>query len=160
MYWILLVCANLFGSDASRLGADSWVIREDADRRLRLYGLLALPAVSRLACSSDPEIRFRVAGILGHWQSFAADLRAAAILCDPWPLGWRGALSLWHDERTRLRVRRVAMANGVGASVVESLQADEEFSPFFWGAPKWVYAAGALQTARKQLGTAAGWPFR
>lgn len=159
MFLILMVAGNLFGSDVEKLGAEDWAIREAATDRLKLGGPFSLPAVIGALESPDPEIRFRARVIAGKWVSLLKDLRAADWLSDPWPLTYAQALTFWHDEGLRYRVRRVAEANGCQDWYTWPLTCDPGFNPFGWDWAKWAMASDALQKCRRSLGTAAGWPF-
>jgi hypothetical protein len=104
-----LLYAILFAGPMADLGHPDWSRRESADARLRSWGLLAVPAWLDATRSENPEVRFRAVQALGKWRSLAADLRAAAMLTDPWPID---PAVLWNDEDLRFRIHRIAVANG------------------------------------------------
>ena len=154
MYWLLMLCSNLSTSEVDKLGADEWTVREAAQYRIRLYGILAAPAVLRATRSDDPEIRFRANQLAGPWRLWALDLEAAAVLRSPWPVNPN---RLWEDIDLRYHLYRVALANGCPDGDARFLV--EGNSVGVWS--QWdngEYAAWALDRCRMRLGTWVVWP--
>lgn len=158
MFQLLILLSTLTGSDAGRLGDPDWRTREGAETRLRLAGVFALPAVWPLRESDNPEVRHRAARLLGPWVAWAADLRAAAVLTDPWPVD---ELAFYHDERLRRRVQRMAVAAGCPTHITGDLTPAECLSWWAWTRPSWAASAAALARCKAHLGVpVAGWPFQ
>lgn len=157
MYAILL--ALVIGPAVERLGSDSWGRRECAEERLRSLKCLAWPALLGAADSPDPEVRHRVHRLLAPYRVFALDLRAAAVLTDPWPLPPSDLARLMTDEELCRRCHRLATA--AGCNMVWHLL-PENWPGEFWVC-QWTAAQlceASLTRARDHLGhRSPGWPF-
>lgn len=156
MFLVLIVCSWLDSPDTARLGSPDYWTREGAENRLRAYGPFAVPALLKAVESEEPEVRHRAAGMLLGWRNLEADLKAAALLLDPWP---PDALAFWHAPETRHRVARVARAAGVGEWYTKMLLCDDDWNWWMWDAAKWQTAAEGLRLCRRELGVYPGWPF-
>lgn len=158
MFWILLVVSIITGSDLSKLAHEDWRIREGAEWRLRLYGLIALPVVWDARHDPDPERRARVERLIVPWVSYNDDLRAASILLSPWPVD---SIEFWRNENIRRRIQRLARAAGVSQVITDDLTPSVHQAWWVWQVPTHLVAASALDRCRYYLSiTPVGWPFR
>lgn len=154
MILVLWLTSILFGSDVARLAHADYGVRESAQRRLRLWGPLALPAVLEACRSDDPEVRHRANQLAAPWLFRLADWRAAAVINDPWPVN---SVRFWHDEELRHRIRRLAMANGVSAGLADQLTPSHDVCLFWWGWTLNAWAANGLYEVRDRLGVRVPW---
>jgi len=145
------VFALLFAPDVGRLGHPDFVTRERAEWALSTLGIWALPFTAEGLTHTSPEVRQRCARLTAKYRSFAADLKAAAVLLGPWePDPW----ALWHDEDGRHRLRRVAV--GAGCSHWAADQITPDASSCWWYPPHEVCASG-LRECRRQPGVTPSW---
>lgn len=149
--------AVLFAPDVSRLGHPDWPTREATETVLRRAGVCGLPVVFAGLTHDDPEVRARCGRLAARWLSYAADLRAAAVLRDPWP---PNAQAFWDDHELRRRCHRLAQANGCHKYDIEPLL------PEWYTECGWLVSVmpvprclAALAECKRQIGTSPGWPF-
>lgn len=158
MYYFILSVITLGQGDCFQLGNPDWNVREQAQARLAWTWPLCYRTLLGQLSDENPEVRLRAGRVLAPWTSFCADMRAAALLLEPWPVDQE---AFWQNYPLRRRVQRVATANDVPRFYCDRLTPDDEWSGWCQDYTKALVAAYALDECRTHLGIRpAGWPFR
>lgn len=150
----------LIAPDVDRLGSPDWPAREAAQERLSAWGIVALPSIADAARTSEcPETRDRCRRLLTPWRSLAADLAAARLLCDPWPMDVPELVAAFNDDLFRRRLHRLALANGCTEADARRLHPDADVWCWFQSfAPQSAFAE-SVESCKRRLGNSPGWPF-
>jgi hypothetical protein len=112
METLIALLVLLMGSSPTdyiqRLGHEDYWVRERAEKTLRMWGILALPALQEATKSDSPEVRIRVSRLIKQPQYTADLFNAAKILMSP----EMPERDWFHNSRLKYRVLELAKANG------------------------------------------------
>lgn len=158
MDYLYAVFLGLLCPDPGRLGHPDWQTREATQLAFRLRGPLSWAELHRARAGHEsPEVRNRAHRLLSPLDNYLLDLKAAAVLLDPWPLA--DPMAFWRDEQLRHRAKRIVEAHKVAEWWANGLTPSEHQTWFAWTCPTWISVAAALAHCKYAMGVRLGWPF-
>ena len=140
-----LVFLLAVAGDADLLGSDRWVVRERAERRLEAWGPMAWPTLLSRARDENAEVRTRATRLLTPYRVAVLEREAVEVLrgdrdVKPW--------EFYRNGQMRLRVHRLATAEGVPEYLLNPMHPDHNPWCTPWGLPVWWMCWESLREAR------------
>jgi hypothetical protein len=145
---MFLLSLLMIGPSIHKLGAEDYWERERAEHRLESLGVLAWLELLDRQRDESPEVRMRVERLLAPYRKWSVNIRAAMVLGG----GEYHLPTLFCDYELRMRIKRLALANGCQEADVCCLDPGKDNWDWWSSVPPIVLFEICLEQCRRKIG--------